>query len=185
MAMIQCPNCNSTIDDTGAAFCPNCGTPLAQQQPAYQEPAQPAVQPAQPEQPVYQEPVQQPVYQQPVYQQPVYQQPVYQQPVYQQAAPTGPRKNGVGTAGFVLGLIALIFFAIGVIVFYANPFAAAITLVMLIIALILSIPGLVLSIVGVCKRNAKKGLAATGLAFNAVTVIFFFVVLGAISAFLS
>lgn len=190
MAMIQCPNCNSTIDDTGAAFCPNCGTPLAQQQPAYQEPAQPAVQPAQPEQPVYQEPVQQPVYQQPVYQQPVYQQPVYQQPVYQQpvyqqAAPTGPRKNGVGTAGFVLGLIALIFFAIGAIVFYANPFAAAITLVMLIIALILSIPGLILSIVGVCKRNAKKGLAATGLAFNAVTVIFFFVVLGAISAFLS
>jgi len=85
----------------------------------------------------------------------------------------------------VLGLIALIFFAIGVIVFYANPFAAAITLVMLIIALILSIPGLILSIVGVCKRNAKKGLAATGLAFNAVTVIFFFVVLGAISAFLS
>lgn len=166
MAMIQCPNCNSTIDDTGAAFCPNCGTPLAQQQPAYQEPAQPAVQPAQPEQPVYQ-------------------QPVYQQPVYQQAAPTGPRKNGVGTAGFVLGLIALIFFAIGTIVFYANPFAAAITLVMLIIALILSIPGLILSIVGVCKRNAKKGLAATGLAFNAVTVIFFFVVLGAISAFLS
>lgn len=180
MAMIQCPNCNSTIDDTGAAFCPNCGTPLAQQQPAYQEPAQPAVQPAQPEQPVYQEPVQQPVYQQPVYQQ-----PVYQQPGYQQAAPTGPRKNGVGTAGFVLGLIALIFFAIGAIVFYANPFAAPITLVMLIIALILSIPGLILSIVGVCKRNAKKGLAATGLAFNAVTVIFFFVVLGAISAFLS
>jgi len=85
----------------------------------------------------------------------------------------------------VLGLIALIFFAIGAIVFYANPFAAAITLVMLIIALILSIPGLILSIVGVCKRNAKKGLAATGLAFNAVTVIFFFVVLGAISAFLS
>ena len=38
--MIQCPNCNSTIDDTGAAFCPNCGTPLAQQ------PAQP-VQPEQ------------------------------------------------------------------------------------------------------------------------------------------
>ena len=148
MAMIQFPNCNSTIDDTGAAFCPNCGTPLAQQQPAYQ-------------------------------------QPVYQQPVYQQAAPTGPRRNGVGTAGFVLGLIALIFFAIGVIVFYANPFAAPITLVMLIIALILSIPGLILSIVGVCKRNAKKGLAATGLAFNAVTVIFFFVIIGAISAFLS
>ena len=180
MAMIQCPNCNSTIDDTGAAFCPNCGTPLAQQQPVYQEPAQPVVQPAQPEQPVYQEPVQQPVYQQPVYQQPVYQQPIYQQP-----APTGPRKNGVGTAGFVLGLIALIFFAIGALVFYANPFAAAITLIMLIIALILSIPGLILSIVGVCKRNAKKGLAATGLAFNAVTVIFFFVIIGAISAFLS
>lgn len=181
MAMIQCPNCNSTIDDTGAAFCPNCGTPLAQQ-PAYQEPVQPV---AQPEQPAYQEPVQQPAYQQPVYQQPVYQQPVYQQPAYQQPVASGPRKNGAGTAGFVLGLIAVIFLAIGILVFCASPFYAAITLVMMIISLILSIPGLILSIVGVCKRNAKKGLAATGLAFSAVSMILFFIVLGAISAFVS
>lgn len=88
MAMIQCPNCNSTIDDTGAAFCPNCGTPLTP------KPAHPAPQP---------------VPQQPAYQPPVYQQPVYQQPVYQQPSAPVNTGNGIGTAGFVLGLIALIF----------------------------------------------------------------------------
>ena len=139
MAMIQCPNCNSTIDDTGAAFCPNCGTPLAQQ------PAQPV----QPEQPVSQEPAQ-PVYQQPVQPaQPIYQPPVYQQPVYQQPAPTGKRGNGVGTAGFVLGLIAMIFMIFTALMFYANPFAIVLSVVLLVLALLLCIPALILSIVGV------------------------------------
>ncbi len=176
MAMIQCPNCNSTIDDTGAAFCPNCGTPLAQK-------------PVQPEQPVSQEPAQ-PVYQppvqpaQPIYQPPVYQQPVYQQPVYQQPAPTGKRGNGVGTAGFVLGLIAMIFMIFTALMFYANPFAIVLSVVLLVLALLLCIPALILSIVGVCKRNAKKVLAILGLVFSFITGIFFYILIGVMSAFM-
>ena len=166
--MIQCPNCNSTIDDTGAAFCPNCGTPLAQQ------PAQPV----QPEQPVSQEPAQ------PIYQPPVYQQPVYQQPVYQQPAPTGKRGNGVGTAGFVLGLIAMIFMIFTALMFYANPFAIVLSVVLLVLALILCIPALILSIVGVCKRNAKKVLAILGLVFSFITGVFFYILIGVMSAFM-
>ena len=27
MSMIQCPNCKSMVDNSGA-FCPNCGTPI-------------------------------------------------------------------------------------------------------------------------------------------------------------
>ena len=174
MAMIQCPNCNSTIDDTGAAFCPNCGTPLAQQ------PAQPV----QPEQPVSQEPAQ-PVYQQPVQPaQPIYQPPVYQQPVYQQPATTGKRGNGVGTAGFVLGLIAMIFMIFAALMFYANPFAIVLSVVLLVLALILCIPALILSIVGVCKRNAKKVLAILGLVFSFITGIFFYILIGVMSAFM-
>ena len=87
MALIQCPNCNSTVDTSSAAFCPNCGAPATQPaQPVYQEPAQP----------VYQEPVQ-----------PVYQQPVYQQPVYQ-AAPAAPeqRGNAFAIVGFILNIIS-------------------------------------------------------------------------------
>ena len=151
--MIQCPNCNSTIDDTGAAFCPNCGTPLAQQ------PAQPV----QPEQPVSQEPA---------------------QPVYQQPAPTGKRGNGVGTAGFVLGLIAMIFMIFAALMFYANPFAIVLSVVLLVLALILCIPALILSIVGVCKRNAKKVLAILGLVFSFITGIFFYILIGVMSAFM-
>ena len=153
MAMIQCPNCNSTIDDTGAAFCPNCGTPLAQQ------PAQPV----QPEQPVSQEPA---------------------QPVYQQPAPTGKRGNGVGTAGFVLGLIAMIFMIFAALMFYANPFAIVLSVVLLVLALILCIPALILSIVGVCKRNAKKVLAILGLVFSFITGIFFYILIGVMFAFM-
>ena len=172
--MIQCPNCNSTIDDTGAAFCPNCGTPLAQQ------PAQPV----QPEQPVSQEPAQ-PVYQQPVQPaQPIYQPPVYQQPVYQQPAPTGKRGNGVGTAGFVLGLIAMICMIFTALMFYANPLAIVLSVVLLVLALILCIPALILSIVGVCKRNAKKVLAILGLVFSFITGIFFYILIGVMSAFM-
>ena len=172
--MIQCPNCNSTIDDTGAAFCPNCGTPLAQQ------PAQPV----QPEQPVSQEPAQ-PVYQQPVQPaQPIYQPPVDQQPVYQQPAPTGKRGNGVGTAGFVLGLIAMIFMIFAALMFYANPFAIVLSVVLLVLALLLCIPALILSIVGVCKRNAKKVLAILGLVFSFITGIFFYILIGVMSAFM-
>ena len=47
MSMIQCPNCKSMVDNSGA-FCPNCGTPIAA---APEAPVQPVQ--AQPSQPVY------------------------------------------------------------------------------------------------------------------------------------
>lgn len=50
MSMIQCPNCKSMVDNSGA-FCPNCGTPIAA---APEAPVQPVQ--AQPSQPVLQRP---------------------------------------------------------------------------------------------------------------------------------
>ena len=47
MSMIQCPNCKSMVDNSGA-FCPNCGTPIAA---ASEAPVQPVQ--AQPSQPIY------------------------------------------------------------------------------------------------------------------------------------
>ena len=47
MSMIQCPNCKSMVDNSGA-FCPNCGTPIAAVPEAPVQPVQ-----AQPSQPVY------------------------------------------------------------------------------------------------------------------------------------
>ena len=47
MSMIQCPNCKSMVDNSGA-FCPNCGTPIAA---VPETPVQPVQ--AQPSQPVY------------------------------------------------------------------------------------------------------------------------------------
>ena len=131
MAMIQCPNCNSTIDDTGATFCPNCGAPVAQQ-------------------PVYQQP------EQPVYQQPVYQQPVYQQPVYAAAPVVEKRSNPFGIVGFILDLISLIFCWIP----FVGTFISW-----------LSIPGVILSIVGVARKDAKKGLAITGLILGVIALL--------------
>lgn len=46
MSMIQCPNCKSMVDNSGA-FCPNCGTPIAAVPEAPVQPVQ-----AQPSQPV-------------------------------------------------------------------------------------------------------------------------------------
>lgn len=47
MSMIQCPNCKSMVDNSGA-FCPNCGTPIAAVPEAPVQPVQ-----AQPSQPIY------------------------------------------------------------------------------------------------------------------------------------
>lgn len=102
MSMIQCPNCKSMVDNSGA-FCPNCGTPIA----------------AAPEAPV----------------QPVQAQP--SQPVYV-AAPV-PEKRGAHGC----------------------------------------------SIVGVARRNVKKGLALTGLIINAVELLADFVVIAMIAAIIN
>lgn len=166
MAMIQCPNCNSTIDDTGAAFCPNCGTPLQKS----------VEQPAQEQPPVNYQP---PAYQQPGYQPPAYQPPVYQQPVYQQ--PVAPERsgNGIGTAGFVLGLIALIFTTLAYVFFQDLSFLVALGVILLIFAVILAFVGMILSIVGVCKRNRTKVLAILGLVFSVAVFVLFIVLASA------
>ena len=66
--------------------------------------------------------------------------------------------------------------------FYANPFAIVLSVVLLVLALILCIPALILSIVGVCKRNAKKVLAILGLVFSFITGVFFYILIGVMSA---
>lgn len=131
MSMIQCPNCKSMVDNSGA-FCPNCGTPIA----------------AAPETPV----------------QPVQAQP--SQPVYV-AAPVPEKRgaHGCSIAGFVCGLLGLIFCwtYIG----------------------LLAIPGLILGIVGVARRNVKKGMALAGLIINAVELLADFVVIAMIAAIIN
>ena len=109
-----CSNCGAQVGDN-EKFCKVCGTavnvqadaPVMQQAPVYQQPApQPAVQPA-----------------------PVYQQPVQAAP---QAAQTPAKvKGGPRRTCFVIGLITDILLlleifpagAIGVIMFFAGPFA--------------------------------------------------------------
>ena len=97
MSMIQCPNCKSMVDNSGA-FCPNCGTPIA-------------------------------------------------------AAPEAPERRGAhgcSIAGFVCGLLGLIFCwtYIG----------------------LLAIPGLILSIVGMSQKNRSKGLGIAGLILSAIAL---------------
>lgn len=103
-----CGNCGFNNNDTDA-FCSNCGTALADQQPVQESASQSCADaPAQPynQQPAYQ---QQPVYQQPTYQAPVYQQ-TYQQQSYQNMY--APVKNDeisetVSTKEWVIALLLL------------------------------------------------------------------------------
>ncbi len=88
--MNNCPNCGRPCADN-AVFCPACGTRLA-----------PPPQPAQTQQPVYQQPYQ-PQYQQPVYSQPQSYQP-YPQPAQQAAA--AAKKSHAGLI-FLITLILL------------------------------------------------------------------------------
>ena len=159
-----CTQCGNAVEDN-ATFCTQCGASLAAPQAAPQPEPQPVYQA--PQQPVYQQPVyqapQQPVYQQPVYQQPVYQQPVYQQPVYQ-AAPQ-VQGNGAGTAGMVLGIIAIVFALVGLFAFMASPWAIGFSLIVWVIAGILMLPGLGLSLGG-SFGNKPKGKAIAGLVMN-------------------
>lgn len=94
-------------------------------------------------------------YENPQYAAPQYvQQPVYQQAYPQQIVGTGAA-NGVATAGFVVGLVAVflpLFFGFGA-----------------------GVTGLVLSIVGVSKSRITgtgKGLAIAGIVLSAVAIVF-------------
>lgn len=70
--------------------------------------------------------------------------------------------NGLGTAGFVLALVALVLCWVPILNW------------------ILWLLGLIFSFIGVFKP--KKGLAIAGLVISAFWIILFFVVLGAILA---
>lgn len=63
------------------------------------------------------------------------------------------RSNSAGTAGFVLSLIGLILCWVPIL------------------NLILFILGFIFSIVGLCKKNAQKGLAIAGLILAIISAI--------------
>ena len=128
---------------------------------------------------------------------PVY--PFYQQPVYVQ--PVSPLKgsNGVGVASFVMSMVSLVA-TIAVIAIISSimdsvssfyfSFSELQTLctsgiVLAILALLVSIVGLILGIVGVARRNVKKGLALTGLIINGVELLADFVVIAMIAAIIN
>lgn len=71
-----------------------------------------------------------------------------------------PQKNGMGTAGFVLALLGLIFCWVPVLDW------------------ILWILGLIFSIIGVCRK--PKGLAIAGLIISCLYIVLVTVVIGAI-----
>ncbi|WP_051771624.1 MmpS family transport accessory protein [Saccharothrix sp. NRRL B-16314] len=85
------------------------------------------------------------------------QQPMMQ---YQQPAPPPAPENGLGTAGFVLGLLGLLFSFIPIIGVIAWP---------------LVILGLILGLVGLSKANKgqanNKGLAIAGITLSAVGLV--------------
>ncbi len=137
---MYCRKCGKQIDDE-AVVCPHCGV-LAVRRGAgfYGQPAQP-VQPVQ-----YYVPVQQPV-----------QQPVPVQPVQQPVQTTEQKStNGLGIAGFVIGLISLI----GGI-YFCTPAVAA----------------FILSVFAVINRKKYKkcnGLAIAGLVISSVALAVWF-----------
>lgn len=86
----------------------------------------------------------------------------YPQPTPTPVAPRVRSKNGMGTAGFVLSLLALVLCWIPVV------------------DVILFLLGLAFSIVGVSLKNRKKGLAIAGLVISVVVLITLFVVMAAL-----
>ena len=92
-----------------------------------------------------------------------YQQPQpqhYPQPTPVQMVPRGRAKNGMGTAGFVLSLLALLLCWVPIV------------------DVILFILGLVFSIVGISRKNREKGLAIAGLV---ISIVIFFIFIMALA----
>ncbi|MCQ2263172.1 MAG: hypothetical protein MJZ70_02710 [Bacteroidales bacterium] len=85
--------------------------------------------------------------------------------------PVEKRPNGIGTAGFVCGLIGLCLCWIPV--------------VGQIIGWILSTLGLIFSIIGIAKKNAKKGLSIAGLIISCITILILIIVVAAAGAALA
>lgn len=83
-------------------------------------------------------------------------QSAYQQHANAQQPKVGKRHNGLGTAGFVLGLIGIMLD----LLLLVNS-AGAIILAFL--GLFLTFLAFLFSLIGVCLRNRRKGLAIVGL----------------------
>lgn len=165
---MNCPNCNTAIIDSDAAFCSNCGSPLQQapqpeteippaapsQQPpdqadlnqaAYQQfnqvPYQPASQaPQQPfDQTAYQQQYYQNAYQQPPYQQ----QPMYGQPANMAVPPSDKSKIAAGLLAIFLG-------ALGIHKFYLGYKKAG--LIMLLVTLLtFGVGAIVMDVIGIVE----------------------------------
>lgn len=89
--------------------------------------------------------------------------PMYAQPVYLQPAPT----NGAGVAGFVCGLLGLLFLWV--------PYAG----------LILGLLGVILSGVGISnskRTHAGSGLAVAGLVLGIIAVGIFVILVAAVAS---
>jgi len=90
---------------------------------------------------------------------PPYQQPPYQQ-TYQQQVIVKQQSNGIGTAGFVLALLAIIFCWVPVLDF------------------ILWLLGAIFSVIGLFK--APRGLAIAGTVISFIAIIIILVFFGAL-----
>lgn len=94
------------------------------------------------------------------------------------------KKNGAGTASFVLGIIALVFTTILPLLFLTSSSATGLFVTLLtgalgwILGYGLAFIGLILGIVAMFKKNAKKVLGILGLVFNIVALVLPMVVLG-------
>lgn len=104
------------------------------------------------QQPYQQQPCQQQPYQQPAYQQQGYQQPYQQQIFIQQP----PKKNGIGTAGFVLALLGLVLCWIPILDF------------------VLWLLGTIFSLIGLFKAPRGLAIAGTVISFLGIIVLILF-----------
>ncbi len=156
--MKYCIYCGAELTD-GAAFCANCGSPVAEA-PAGAHDA-PRSEPAHAGEPVY-EPSS------------LNTEPQVNHIHIHNEQPSAPvprpsRGNGLGVAGFVLGIISMVLSWIPIVGF---------------IGLIFSIPGAAFSVAGlifgICKKR-RLGLSITGIILNVLAVIIMFAVLGAMA----
>lgn len=159
MSNLFCSSCRSAIA-ADMQTCMNCGAQIVQQPSAtryqqanhHQHPSQTSYQQHPPPTPYQQPPP------------PIYQQPVYGGGTHVTYVVQERKTNGLGTAGFVLALLGLIFCWIPVL------------------SWILWLLGLLFSFIGVFK--SPRGLAIAGLVLTFISTIILIVLIGAFGLFL-
>ncbi len=111
------------------------------------------------EQPNYEQPnYEQPNYEQPKYEQPRYEQPQGNEPIYSYQpyiAPNQPekKKNGIGIASLVIGIISLI------------------SCCCWWLSIILGVASIILGIISLVQKETTKGFAITGIILGAMGII--------------